>query len=200
MQKLTQKGFGVIEGILIIVALSMIAGTGFYVINASKDKNEDSSSVSSQKNDPKPETDTTNEVVASQKYLTVSEWGIKIPLNDQVDGLAYTKQNGNIVFAFRSKILDNITKDCTASTVIIERGKALDKYIGEIGEAGSFKETYDAMMSENSPRFKKQLNDYYYLAGPPGGSCTSSQQDPQATKETEAISAINTALNTMIAL
>lgn len=38
--KLNQKGFGVVEGLLTIIALTLICFTGFYVYNANKRANE----------------------------------------------------------------------------------------------------------------------------------------------------------------
>ncbi len=44
--KLNQKGFGVIEGLLVVIALTLIVGVGFYVVNASKDDDKNKASTS----------------------------------------------------------------------------------------------------------------------------------------------------------
>lgn len=36
-----QKGFTLIEGLLVVIALALVTGVGFYVINANKDKKDD---------------------------------------------------------------------------------------------------------------------------------------------------------------
>ncbi len=43
--KRNQKGFGVIEGLLAIIAITLIGGVGFYVVNANKD-NKKSENIS----------------------------------------------------------------------------------------------------------------------------------------------------------
>ncbi|MBI5357766.1 hypothetical protein HZB74_02870, partial [Candidatus Saccharibacteria bacterium] len=47
MKKLNQSGYGIIEILLIIVALTIVGGTGFYVYNANKDssKSQQESSI-----------------------------------------------------------------------------------------------------------------------------------------------------------
>jgi hypothetical protein len=54
--KLNQKGFGAVEGLLVIIALTLIVGVGFYVVNANKDekKSENTSQTTSQKTETKP--------------------------------------------------------------------------------------------------------------------------------------------------
>lgn len=46
--KLNQKGFGAIEGLLVIIALALIVGAGFYVFSANKDTKTDNSSQKSE--------------------------------------------------------------------------------------------------------------------------------------------------------
>ena len=38
--KLNQKGFGIVEGLLAVIALTLMVGVGFYVFNANKDKED----------------------------------------------------------------------------------------------------------------------------------------------------------------
>ena len=45
--KIKQEGFGVIEGLLVIIALTLIVGVGFYVANSNK-KNDDTTTASKQ--------------------------------------------------------------------------------------------------------------------------------------------------------
>ncbi len=48
VKKLNAKSFGLVEGLLIVITLSLVVGVGFYVVNSSKDKKQDSSAVSTQ--------------------------------------------------------------------------------------------------------------------------------------------------------
>jgi hypothetical protein len=45
MKKLNQKGFGIVEGLLIFVAVALIAGTGYYVYKQSQNNDKAQSSV-----------------------------------------------------------------------------------------------------------------------------------------------------------
>jgi type II secretory pathway pseudopilin PulG len=51
MSKLNQKGFSLVEGLLVIIALALVAFVGFYVWNAQKDTNKtlDTASKATQK-------------------------------------------------------------------------------------------------------------------------------------------------------
>jgi len=61
--KASQKGFTLIEGLLIVIAVSLVTGVGFYVYNANKDvKPSENSSAPSQ-------TQKTNDLTEDQKIL-----------------------------------------------------------------------------------------------------------------------------------
>lgn len=82
--KLNQKGFGAIEVLLTVIALTLIAGVGFYVYNANKEKKTDTSAQTQQSTTPKPAENT-------KKYLEVKELGIKFELNDKLKNAYYAK-------------------------------------------------------------------------------------------------------------
>ena len=52
--KLNQKGFTLVEGLLIIIALTMVVGVGFYVVNTNKDekKNDETPVAKVEENKP----------------------------------------------------------------------------------------------------------------------------------------------------
>lgn len=56
--KLHQKGFTLVEGLLIVIALTMVVGVGYYVVNANKEEPNEPAQVSQseKKEEPKPET------------------------------------------------------------------------------------------------------------------------------------------------
>lgn len=60
MKKLNQKGFGAVEGLLIFVAVSLIAGTGYYVYKQSQNTDKAQSSVEVAKKTEKKKTEQTN--------------------------------------------------------------------------------------------------------------------------------------------
>lgn len=54
--KIGQKGFTVVEGLLIVIALTLIGFTGFYVYNANKDDKKSSESTQSTSNESQKQT------------------------------------------------------------------------------------------------------------------------------------------------
>ena len=60
MKKLNQKGFGIVEGLLIFVAVALIAGTGYYVYKQSQNNDKAQSSVEVAKKIEKKKTEQTN--------------------------------------------------------------------------------------------------------------------------------------------
>lgn len=72
---LNQKGFGIVEGLLAVIAITLIVGVGFYVVSANKDKKTDTTAQTqnkTEKSTPAPKKD----------YLTVSELGLKLNKTD----------------------------------------------------------------------------------------------------------------------
>jgi len=74
--KKNQSGFALIEGLLIILIIAIIGFGGYYVWHTQKqtDKTLDTAAATSQK------AASTAAQAPAQKYLTIKEWGVKIPL------------------------------------------------------------------------------------------------------------------------
>jgi type II secretory pathway pseudopilin PulG len=104
MAKLSQKGFTVIEGLLVVIALSLVIGVGYYVYNANKDDTNNSQTSQSQAtqtakkkvmNQSKPaaaqvanpENDAIAAVIAKEVCRGTSEATIKQALNDKSKAL-----------------------------------------------------------------------------------------------------------------
>lgn len=85
--KLNQKGFGLVEGLLVVIALTLIVGVGFYVVNANKDKKDDTkTSQNSTPTESKP-TETKKETVTFE----FEKLKVTVP-KDSVKDLIYTKK------------------------------------------------------------------------------------------------------------
>jgi hypothetical protein len=88
MHKLNQKGVGAVEGLLILVIVAIVGGTGYFVYNAQNKTKDtlDSASLSSQ-----------SPVVHKKKaaakktatFLAIKEWGVKIALSGDTQGAYY---------------------------------------------------------------------------------------------------------------
>lgn len=74
--KLHQKGFGAVEILLVIIALTLIVGVGFYVFNTNKDDaNTQTEQKISTANENKP-------AETKKQYLEFKNAGVKIELNE----------------------------------------------------------------------------------------------------------------------
>jgi type II secretory pathway pseudopilin PulG len=106
MKKLSQKGFGIVEVLLLVVLVGIIAGAGWYVYqsqkktNASLDKtNQNIESISKSQ---KTVVDSTKSK-DNTKYLVIKEWGVEIPLSADIEDATYTyKQIGDGSTAYLS--------------------------------------------------------------------------------------------------
>jgi len=78
----SESGFSLIEGLLIVIAISLVAFVGFYVYNTGKKTDKTISTAT--KAASKPATLSTN-----KSYLEIKELGVKIPVSAQLKGLKY---------------------------------------------------------------------------------------------------------------
>jgi hypothetical protein len=97
MQKIGQKGFTLVEGLLVVIALCLVGGVGYYVYNSSQNKNSDKSSTSAS------ETTQSKTTPSEKKYLEISELGIKVPLSNELADMKYSiPQEGEIMLTSKT--------------------------------------------------------------------------------------------------
>jgi hypothetical protein len=118
MKKISkQSGFAVVEGLLIFVIVGIIGFTGWYVWHSQKnaDKSYDNSSNSSQTTaSPGKKATTTNQKTSTsstQKYLTIKEWGVRIPYSVN-DALSYHLEAPNLINVASKNLADKYGSDC----------------------------------------------------------------------------------------
>lgn len=100
-----QKGFTLIEVLLVIIALSMVGGVGYYVYNSQKKDNKAVQDISTQQK---------LEEKSSEKktdYLEIEPLGVKIKLSDSFKGIKYIIPQENEV-AFYTEELRELEKKC----------------------------------------------------------------------------------------
>jgi hypothetical protein len=87
MKKLNQKGFGVVEGILIFVAVALIAGTGYYVYKQSQNSDSSKSDQSiAEKSEPK-----------KPKFSEYKNAALGVSLSYPVEWGVATLENGSLL-------------------------------------------------------------------------------------------------------
>ncbi|HSW85669.1 MAG TPA: hypothetical protein VLF79_03625 [Candidatus Saccharimonadales bacterium] len=161
--KINHKGFTIIEGLLLLVALTLIAFVGFYVYNANQNTNK----VISQS--PENITKTTN----SQKFLTIKELGIKIPLSSKLIGLEYEINPADDAYAGLS------TKAFEAAVGVCASPDAASSSYPAIVSVHKISGKYDKNNSQPAvyETYAVQFNDFYLTtSSPDGGYCDGSDQ------------------------
>lgn len=101
MKKLRQQGFTHLEVILIVVVLLVIVAVGVYVFKRSKDNQQASNQTATTSQTAQSDgTRTSSSQSSTQKYLEISELGVKFPLTDSLKGLYYvpSETSDNVVY------------------------------------------------------------------------------------------------------
>ncbi len=128
MKKINQKGFGAIEGLLAVIAVSLVFGIGFYVVNSNKDnkKTETTNSVP-QKSDEK---------LTEQpkiEYIELKDLGVKIEKNKVTDKFTFTLiATGVSVTSNELKMLED--KNCSVEAGGVGAVNSLVKVTGTFNQ------------------------------------------------------------------
>ncbi len=153
-----QSGFSHVVIILVVLVVGLIGAVGWLVYDKQNSKestatDEAQTTTTYQKEDPN-----SPEYVNEQKYLEITEWGVKIPLNtDLADAYYAYKQDGNTVY---------LSKEAYKGT-----GCAADATT--LGAIGRFA-VADKNSEENAPLVAGSLErkGYYYYYAHPQASCS----------------------------
>lgn len=207
MQK--QKGFTLIEGLLIVLIMLVIGFGGWYVYSQSQDNDTytSSSSVDSgsnnaaEKNSSGSPSDLSQEQVnnTAQKILKIPEFGIKVTYQLQDDELTYAPQEGSEKWVtLSSRVLEDLSPvteqyKCQAS----EMGTGVVGYFTDPNQP--IEEGQSKTIIEQYPDALKVGDRYYYLQHNYQTSCYVGDYDgvdeaPEAhSREDAAQEAIKTA-------
>jgi hypothetical protein len=149
-----QKGFAALESLLILVIIAIIGGVGYYVWHSKKQTKNvaDSSQLSTIK-----KSSTVSDNQKTKSSLTIKEWGIKIPLTDQIKDAYYTPDSGTLTetFTLRVHSLDG-EPACTTS-------EQMPAYIKRISSADLHYLESQHEVSAIPPG--ADIDGYYYYIG-----------------------------------
>jgi hypothetical protein len=180
-----QKGFAVLESLLILIIIATIDGIGWYAIHtkhqtdkilAQSDKISQSTPVGSSKTDS-----------SSQKYFTISQWGIRAPYSGSLK-LQYTLSNDGKTAVFTSDQLMAADSRCSRAGAIL---KALPtEPVGPTGDSAQSEAAQGAITTH--------IGNFYYVFVHDQSGCSDKQnaltlQDQnndavrQLTKDLQAI-------------
>lgn len=181
MKKLGQKGFGAVEGLLAVIAIALVVGVGFYVVNANKDdKKSETATSTSQKNETKP-------TEQKKDYLEVKELGIKVP-SKGIESIGYKLSDGSTpdakVYIFSDSEITKKVNSCRLSGEKFEEYELYEIFRGN----GKFNPNREA---GSTTQLLKQFDDFYiaYIGQPNFSSCTdtagTSVDNTEVTTSTE---------------
>lgn len=172
--KLNQKGFSVVEILVVIGLVGLLGVAGWLVYD--HQKSPEQSETTQQSSNTQTDTTTSTTDDSQKTYLEIEDWGIKIPINGDVGSLSYTLKTNTA--SIRSTELDNLSgSDCTSNSINVVRGKASEPVPNETGEgASTFLEVYNSTTVDNdnltTRSIKAKVGDYYFVVpGYAGASC-----------------------------
>lgn len=190
-----QKGFGAVEAVLVLVIVILIGVVGYMVYRnhhktttasvattSSKSTNTASNKTSSSSTTP----------ASSTQYMTISEWGVRLPLSSGITGITYkTRTSGDV----QSADITVPNSQCTPMATI---------YRGSASDTDPTTQGFDGGGSTFQANNDKQLGGYYYsfMTGN-ASTCFSGEQMVSGTADgvqTEAVySQLKTAFTNMSA-
>ncbi|MEI9914067.1 MAG: hypothetical protein WDN66_03750 [Candidatus Saccharibacteria bacterium] len=118
-----EKGFTVVEGLLIVLVLAVIGFGGYYVWHTQHKTKPVAVTTSSSTKPATTAKTTTTAPTSTTKYLQVTQLGVELPLATGIDDLIYnyipnddTDSTPGSTLTFSTTSLDNISSACEPST------------------------------------------------------------------------------------
>lgn len=200
----TNKGFTVIEGLLILVILGILGSTGWYVWDSQHKTTDAFNNADAANSSVAKYSKATVAQTQSKQYLTVNEWGVKVPIDNSTEGLSYKIGNDGVA-SFSDSKLKGISGSCTSNLETVARGTANDSVPNELGtnQGETFSADYQANLknkNQNTRGVAVYIGVYYYVPPSyPAASCAAVNQTSQS-EETDDLLNIVKAVNGMIAI
>lgn len=199
--KKNNRGFTFLEVLVVVIIVGLLGAVGWLVYDRQKTKTTDSQTntqATSQKQETaKVETTTTSS--GTQTYVSITQWGVKLPVDSSVSGLSYSI-TGKYA-SIRSAELDKLSGTCISNSVHVARGTANEIVPNEMGdtEGSTFLEAYSGTTVDNSNlnarAIKAKSGDYYFVVpGFAGASCVDipyTQAEGKAKQEAETAAVLN---------
>lgn len=176
-----QKGFALIESLLIILILAVVGFGGYYVWNTQHDKTKAA-------NSPKSSTPaSTSPSSTSPSYFTIKEWGVRAPFSASLTPeYSISNQSGSTWAYFSSKELNLSDSNCTTNGGyggIINRIAAGQQIMGPTGESSN--QTIEAAISSGVIKDYSHVGNFYYYYEHPQAACGQSEYSQTIQTETE---------------
>ena len=179
-----QKGFGLIEGLLVVIALTLLFGVGYYVYSQNNKKNENRQDAAASE---QSQNDGQAAVKQKTEYFEFKELGVKIPLSKELAGLDsqmesnYLYLTTNAIIASKNKCDPNNTFSDTSSKSFASLSRQTGIYPKNPGiDDGSL---------------LKQFDGFYITASYPNGyGCADNASGSQLNDYTDKVMSAQKAL------
>ena len=188
--KTKQKGFAVLESLLIIVIIAVIGGIGWYALHTKHQTDKilsqaDKISQSTPVNQSKQTS--TSSPTSSKKPLNIKEWGVQSQYSSPVDIIYTIKTDdiGEVWAQISSSQLTAADSECDTTSQlggIIVRIKAGENLRGPAGQDTG--QSVEAAISSGVLSEYSHVGDYYYYFQRPEATCGTTQQTSNLQDET----------------
>ncbi|HXR49856.1 MAG TPA: hypothetical protein VN778_02415 [Verrucomicrobiae bacterium] len=171
-KSLSQKGFTLVEGLLIIIALVLVVFVGYYVWHNQKSTNKTVNMTS--QNAHKTEQSKTS---ASQNLFKLTNVGVQFELPSSLSDFQYTPQtysDGSVGGYISTAAIENTIKQCIAGQG--DQAQQADAESLAFAGLGKLEGQYDPNQVEEG-QLLKQFSSFYLTISYPNGSspCYSDQ-------------------------
>lgn len=160
MNKINQKGFTLVEGLLIVLVIAVLGIGGYLVWNKNQSKPAPATSQSSNSTASSNQSAKQND----QASVSVNELGVKVVINKPVDGLYYSVKDGQATFS--TKELKDLDFDCSAE------GQTAPAYLGYFTDPKASDPYAGTSTMEEAFPNALQVNDRYYYVSTAQGLCS----------------------------
>lgn len=191
MRKLNQKGFSLVEGLLVIIALALVVFVGYYVWHTQKDTNKQLDQAN--KTSQKASTQDKSQAKAS-KFVTISEWGIKAPYRGNLDITYKLESDMSAQYVYFTTDELEAIPDCKLNVELGGYGNAgtITRYsstdhmqAADGSDLGVTPAQYLAQGDFPKSNYAK-VGDYYYFYTHPNAACSDTTQAQKAQEDGNA--------------
>jgi hypothetical protein len=184
MKKVTDAGFSLIEGLLCVIALSLIVFVGYYVFHSNQvaTKTYNQASNVAQSNPAKQSKDSHSSDESATKLVSIKEWGVKASYLGS-STLSY-KISVNDTSKAASQAIFSSSELTAADSKCSGHGGWIMRYAPDANasEDGTGVLTAKDRAAQSDPTMYKLINGYYYFFAHDQAACsdTTAATDLQA--------------------
>lgn len=185
--KKREKGFTLVEGLIILVVVILIGGVGYFVF-ANRDSNKDKNDTNNQTSQQKDSEESADE--AEAKYLDIPEVGVRIKLTGAVEGAYYSVSNEGYAY-FSTHYFDNVEgfEQCRSNAKGGEYGVAALTY-AKVGDDNFGSPWTQAEFDGFS---NSKIGDTYYWINGAQATCWDNEKFPDSNPHVQKANEIRKA-------